>query len=62
VWKIAPSWNQVVNPRGRVKDDEKDVINFTSWNKNLGASLARMEAKGTDAEQTDGKVANETIK
>ena len=52
----------MVNPRGRVKDDEKDVINFTSWNKNLGASLARMEAKGTDAEQTDGKVANETIK
>ncbi len=57
-----PSWNQVVNPRGRDKDDEADVINFTSWNKNLGASLCWMEAKGTDAEQTDGKVADETIK
>jgi len=57
-----PSWNQVVNPRGRDKDDEKDVINFTSWNKNLGASLTWMEAKGTDEEQTDGKVAEATIK
>lgn len=57
-----PSWDQVVNPRGRDKDDEKDVINFTSWNKNIGASLTWMEAKGTDAEQTDGKVAAETIK
>jgi len=57
-----PSWDRVVNPRGRDKDDEKDVINFTSWNKNIGASLTWMEAKGTDAEQTDGKVANETIK
>ena len=57
-----PSWNEAVNPRGRDKDDEKDVINFTSWNKNLGASLAWMQAKGTDAEQTDGKVAEATIK
>ena len=36
----APSWDQVVNPSGRDKDDEKDVINFTSWNKNIGASLS----------------------
>jgi iduronate 2-sulfatase len=57
-----PSWDQVVNPSGRDRDDEKDVINFTSWNKNLGASLCWMEAKGTDAEQTDGKVADATIK
>jgi uncharacterized sulfatase len=57
-----PSWDHVVNPRGRDKDDEKDVINFTPWDKNLGASLTWMEAKGTDAEQTDGKVANATIK
>jgi uncharacterized sulfatase len=57
-----PSWNQVVNPSGRDKTDEKDVINFTSWNKNIGASLTWMEAKGTDEEQTDGKVAAAAIK
>jgi uncharacterized sulfatase len=57
----APSWNQVVNPRGRDKDDEADVINFTPQ-KGLGAALSWMEAKGTDEEQTDGKVAAETIR
>lgn len=57
-----PSWDKVVNPAGRDKTDEKDVINFTSWNKNIGASLTWMEAKGTDDEQTDGKVADATIK
>jgi iduronate 2-sulfatase len=57
-----PSWDQVVNPRGRDKDDEKDVINVTSWLHNIGAALTWMEAKGTDEEQTDGKVAAATIK
>jgi len=57
----APSWNEVVNPRGRDKDDEADVINFTPQ-RGLGAALAWMEAKGTDEEQTDGKVAEETIR
>jgi uncharacterized sulfatase len=57
----APSWNEFVNPRGRDKDDEADVINFTRG-RGLGASLCWMEAKGTDEEQTDGKVAAETIR
>ena len=56
-----PSWNQFVNPRGRDRDDEADVINFTP-NRQLGAALCWMEAKGTDEEQTDGKVAAETIR
>ncbi|MEO7298235.1 MAG: sulfatase, partial [Verrucomicrobiota bacterium] len=57
-----PSWNQVINPKGRDKDDENEVINYMPKNGNLGASLAWMSAKGTDAEQTDGKVATETIR
>ena len=56
-----PSWNQFVNPRGRDRDDEADVINFTP-DRHLGAALCWMEAKGTDEEQTDGKVAAETIR
>src|SRR5882672_3903934 len=57
----APSWNQFINPRGRDRDDEADVINFTP-KRQLGAALCWMEAKGTDEEQTDGKVAAETIR
>ena len=56
-----PSWTEVINPRGRDKDDEADVINFTPQ-RGLGAALAWMQAKGTDDEQTDGKVAVETIR
>ena len=55
-----PSWQEVINPRGRDKDDEADVINFTPQ-QGLGASLAWMEAKGTDEEQTDGKGAAAAI-
>jgi len=57
----TPSWDHFVNPRGRDKDDEADVINFGPG-KGLGASLSWMIAKGEDAEQTDGKVAADTIK
>jgi uncharacterized sulfatase len=56
-----PSWNQFINPRGRDKDDEPDVINFTP-DRQLGAALCWMEAKGADEEQTDGKVAAEAIR
>ncbi len=58
----VPSWTQVVNPRGRDRDLEPDIINFTPDNKNIGASLTWQESPGTDAEQTDGKVAAEAIK
>jgi uncharacterized sulfatase len=57
----APSWNQFINPKGRDRDDEADVINFTP-SRQLGAALCWMEAKGTDEEQTDGKVAAEAIR
>jgi len=57
----APSWNQFINPSGRDRDDQADVINFTP-SRQLGAALCWMEAKGTDEEQTDGKVAAEAIR
>jgi Arylsulfatase A and related enzymes len=57
----APSWNQFINPGGRDRDDEADVINFTPKHQ-LGAALCWMEAKGSDEEQTDGKVAAEAIR
>ncbi len=56
----APSWNQVINPRGRDKDDENEVINYTP-KIGLGASMSFLIAKGADEDQTDGKVATETI-
>ena len=57
----APSWNQFINPSGRDRDDQSDVINFTP-NRQLGAALCWMEARGADEQQTDGKVAAEAIR
>lgn len=56
------SWDRVVNPKGRDKDDEKDVINLVPANKNIGGSLTYMVAKGTDDEQTDGLIAAEAVR
>lgn len=56
------SWDRVVNPAGRDKADEKDVINLVPKIKNIGGSLTYFVAKGTDDEQTDALIADEAVR
>jgi uncharacterized sulfatase len=55
-----PSWQQVVNPRGRDKDEEDKIFSLVKGQ--FGGTLSWLAADGTDAEQTDGKGAAATIK
>jgi len=55
------SWNQAINPRGRDKDEEGLLVNYTP-KRGLGSSLSFLAADGTDEEQTDGIGASETIR
>ena len=55
-----PSWDKVVNPRGRDKDEESQV--FTLRPGQYGGTLSWMAADGTDEEQTDGIGATAAIK
>ena len=47
------SWDEFVNPRGRDKDKEDKIINFTP-RRGLGSSLSFLAADGPDEDQTDG--------
>jgi iduronate 2-sulfatase len=63
------SWEKVWNPRGRDCDDEDKIFaiiagqgadapaNVKVGTNNYGATLSWLAAEGTDAEQTDGKIA-----
>ncbi len=57
----APSWQQVVNPKGRDVTDEKLIINPTP-EKPVSAALSWLAAVGEDTEQTDGMIATEALR
>src|SRR5919197_4853525 len=62
-----PSWEVRVNPRGRDKDDEEKNLIFSlnpsaKGSARYGGTLSWLAADGTDDEQTDGKIAAETVK
>lgn len=54
------SWQEVINPRGRDKDEEDKI--FTLQPGQFGGTLSWLAAEGEDAEQTDGKGADAAIK
>ncbi|QEF98418.1 Choline-sulfatase [Stieleria maiorica] len=54
------SWNQTFNPRGRDVIDQDQVITLRPGQ--YGGTLSWLAAEGTDAEQTDGIAAAETVR
>lgn len=57
-----PSWQKVVNPKGRDKDDEEKIFTLAAKANGparFGGVLSWLAADGTDAEQTDGMIVKE---
>ncbi|MGQ9760502.1 MAG: sulfatase [Thermogutta sp.] len=54
------SWDLVVNPRGRDKDEEDKIFSLVPGQ--FGGTLSWLSADGTDEEQTDGIGATEAIR
>ena len=62
-----PSWEKVINPRGRDKDDEDHDLIFTlnpngKGSGRFGGTLSWFASEGGDLTHTDGMSATETIK
>ena len=57
----APSWDVVVNPRGRDVTDAAHIVNPTPQ-KPVSAALSWLRAEGADEEQTDGLIATAAIR
>jgi iduronate 2-sulfatase len=56
-----PSWQQVINPKGRDVADEALIENPTPWKK-ISAAMSWLAAEGEDTDQTDGMIATEAIR
>lgn len=55
-----PSWQQVINPKGRDVADEPLIFNAEPHRK-ISAALSWLAADGTDEEQTDGMITTAAI-
>jgi iduronate 2-sulfatase len=55
-----PSWQKVINPKGRDKDDEDKIFSIDG-KRSFGGTLSWLAADGTDEEQTDGMTAEAAI-
>jgi len=55
------SWRETVNPSGRDKAEEADVVQFTGEKGRLGASISFLKTGGDGRDHTDGLVADNVI-